>query len=61
MKSIQLLFSGIFLFGVITTNAQISTGAGGAANVLANSPSTNTNVGIGTISSGAVLDVNGKL
>jgi hypothetical protein len=42
----------IVLFGVLffnaNLNAQISTGAGGAASVLPNSSTTNTNVGIGT-------------
>jgi hypothetical protein len=61
MKSIQLLFSGIFLFGTIITNAQISTGAGGAANVLPNFPSTNTNVGIGTNNPAAKLEVVGDV
>lgn len=39
----------VALLGItISANAQISTGTGGASNVLANSPTTNTNVGIGT-------------
>jgi hypothetical protein len=61
MKSIQLLFSGVFLFGVITTNAQISTGTGGATNVFPNAPSTNTNVGIGTTNPTAKFEVIGGI
>ena len=47
-NTIKLLFLGLFLFGITATRAQISTSTGGAANVLANVPTSNTNVGIGT-------------
>ena len=54
----------IVLFGVLffnaTLNAQISTGAGGAASVLANSSTTNTNVGIGTTNPVGKLEVVGS-
>ncbi|GAA3771917.1 hypothetical protein [Flavobacterium ginsengiterrae] len=48
---------------LITTalQAQISTGTGGAANVLPNSPTSNTNVGIGTTNPSAKLEVNGDI
>ncbi|MCV9928326.1 hypothetical protein OIU83_11705 [Flavobacterium sp. LS1R49] len=62
MKKItQLLSFGIFIFGAITTNAQISTSTGGAGNVLPNSPTSNTNVGIGTTNPTATLEVNGEV
>jgi hypothetical protein len=62
MKKItQLLFSGIFILGAITTNAQISTSTGGAGSILPNSPTSNTNVGIGTINPTATLEVNGDV
>lgn len=44
MNYFILLFSCFF----ISANAQINTRTGGAINVLPNSPTTNTNVGIGT-------------
>ncbi|PIF33467.1 hypothetical protein CLU81_4081 [Flavobacterium sp. 9] len=57
-NKIGLIF---FLFSVINLNAQISTGTGGAANVLANSPTSNTNVGIGTNNPTTKLEVNGDV
>jgi uncharacterized coiled-coil protein SlyX len=55
----------ILLFGVLFFNAtliaQISTGTGGAASVLPNSPTTNTNVGIGTNNPIAKLEITGSL
>nr|WP_294926795.1 hypothetical protein [uncultured Flavobacterium sp.] len=51
-----------YLFAILlstTLNAQISTGAGGAASVLPNSTTTNTNVGIGTNSPKAKLEIEG--
>lgn len=60
MKKVTRLLSGLFLLGMtITTSAQISTATGGAANVLPNSPTTNTNVGIGTNTPTAKLEVTG--
>jgi hypothetical protein len=47
-KTIKTIFLGLFLCGITATRAQISTATGGGANVLANVPTTNTNVGIGT-------------
>ena len=52
-----LLFSCFF----ISVNGQINTGVGGAINVLPNSPTTNTNVGIGTNAPVEKLDINGNL
>ncbi len=57
----QNKLSVLFLLGItIAVNAQISTGAG-ASSVLANSPTTNTNVGIGTTNPIAKLDIAGGL
>ncbi len=53
---------GLILCGSFTTiNAQISTGAGGGASILPNSPTTNTNVGIGTTTPKGFLEVKGSL
>lgn len=57
----KLLFLGLFLFGITATSAQISTSTGGAANVLPNVPTTNTNVGIGTTNPTAKLEVIGNV
>ncbi|MCV9928319.1 centromere protein H [Flavobacterium sp. LS1R49] len=46
--SFTLLFSGIFILSSITIKAQISTSTGGSGSVLPNSPTSNSNVGIGT-------------
>jgi hypothetical protein len=56
-----LLFFGIFILSTITTNAQISTGAGGTGSILPNSPTSNTNIGIGTINPTSTLEVNGDI
>jgi hypothetical protein len=45
----------------LQASAQISTGIGGAASVLANAPTTNTNVGIGITNPTAKLQVNGDI
>lgn len=57
MNYFILLFSCFF----ISVNGQINTSAGGAINVLPNSPTTNTNVGIGTNTPVEKLDINGNL
>lgn len=53
----------LLLFGTLLcntlVNAQISTSTGGVANVLPNVPTTNTNVGIGTTTPKAKLEVVG--
>jgi hypothetical protein len=54
-----LLFFGIFILSSSTLNAQISTSIGGAGSILPNSPTSNTNVGIGTTNPTATLEVNG--
>jgi hypothetical protein len=59
-NTIKLLFLGLFLFGITATRAQISTSTGGAANVLANVPTSNTNVGIGTTTPTEKLVVRGN-
>ncbi len=52
----------VFLVGfAFSTTAQINTGAGGATAVVANAPTTNTNVGIGTNVPKSKLDVKGAL
>ncbi|MEO8238063.1 MAG: hypothetical protein ABI576_08130 [Flavobacterium sp.] len=55
-NKITILLFGALFFNTIT-NAQISTGTGGAASVLPNSPTTNTNVGIGTTNPTAKLEI----
>ena len=60
-NTIKLLFLGLFLFGITATRAQISTSTGGAANVLPNEPTANTNVGIGTTAPTEKLDVIGNI
>lgn len=54
----------IVLFGILfwntALNAQISTGSGGAASILPNSLTTNTNVGIGTTNPVGKLEVVGS-
>lgn len=61
MKKVTRLLLGLFLLGIITTNAQISTSTGGATNVLPNAPTTNTNVGIGTTNPTAKLEIAGEV
>lgn len=58
---IQIILSGSLLLSTIFTNAQISTRTGGATNVLANSPTTNTNVNIGTTNLIGKLEIAGEL
>ncbi|MFH7012561.1 hypothetical protein ACHRV5_11865 [Flavobacterium sp. FlaQc-52] len=58
-KTASKIYSGIIFLGVLTANGQISTGTGGGASILSNSPVTNTNVGIGTTNPIAKLEVNG--
>ncbi|MCG2611007.1 hypothetical protein LZZ90_05760 [Flavobacterium sp. SM15] len=54
-------FLAILLLGTgFTINAQINTSTGGSASVLPNSPTTNTNVGIGTNAPSEKLEVNGR-
>lgn len=60
-SSFILLFSGIFILSSVTVNAQISTGSDGTGSILPNSPTSNTNVGIGTTDPTATLEVNGDL
>jgi hypothetical protein len=56
----QNKLSVLFLLGItIAVNAQISTGAGGAISILPNSSTTNTNVGIGTDTPIAKLEIAG--
>lgn len=59
--SFTLTFLGIFILSTITANAQISTSTGGAGSILPNSPTSNTNVGIGTTNPTAKLEVMGSL
>lgn len=56
-NKITILVLGVLFFNTI--NAQISTGAGGAASILPNSTTTNTNVGIGTNNPKAKLEIEG--
>ncbi|WP_310379046.1 hypothetical protein [Flavobacterium sp.] len=60
-NTIKLFFLGIFLFGTTISRAQITTATGGATNVLPNSPTTNTNVGIGTNTPTEKLHVVGNI
>jgi hypothetical protein len=60
-KSTQVVLTGVLFLSTIIASAQISTRTGGSANVLANSPTTNTNVGIGTNTPKSNLDVKGNL
>lgn len=56
----KLVFSLLFGFPVLLYS-QINTRTGGSINVLPNSPTTNTNVGIGTNTPSEKLDVNGNV
>ena len=58
MKKSILFFVACFPFLVYS---QINTRTGGSINVLPNSPTTNTNVGIGTNTPSEKLDVNGNI
>lgn len=58
-KSTQFVLSGVLFLTAFIATAQINTRTGGATNVLANSPTTNTNVGIGTNTPKSKLDVEG--
>ncbi len=60
-KTTQVVLSGVLFLSTIIATAQINTRTGGATNVLANSPTTNTNVGIGTNTPKSKLDVKGNL
>jgi hypothetical protein len=61
-NTIRLLFSALLFMSISNTiEAQINTKAGGAAGVLANSPTTNTNVGIGTNTPKSNLDIKGNI
>lgn len=57
----QVVLSGVLFLSTIVATAQINTRTGGSTNVLANSPTTNTNVGIGTNTPKSKLDVKGNL
>ncbi len=58
-KSTHFVLSGVLFLTAFIATAQINTRTGGATNVLANSPTTNTNVGIGTNTPKSKLDVEG--
>lgn len=58
-NTIKLLFLGLFLFGITATRAQISTATGGTLSP--NAPTTNTNVGINTITPSEKLEVVGNI
>lgn len=58
MKNIYI--SALFL-AVFSVSGQISSGAGGAASILANNPTSNKNVGIGTTNPTSALEVNGNI
>ncbi len=47
----------VFLGSFVSSNAQISTGSGGASRVLPNSPTTNTNLGIGANTPNGKLEI----
>jgi hypothetical protein len=57
----KLVLASFILASVFQANAQLSTGTGGATNVLPNSPTSNNNVGIGTNNPTAKLEVSGGL
>ncbi|WP_456314225.1 hypothetical protein [Pseudomonas shirazensis] len=59
-KITHKIYSLTFFLIALASSAQISTG-GGAASILANVPTTNTNVGIGTNNPTAKLEVNGDI
>ena len=53
--------SFFFLFATLVCQSQINTSTGGSASVLPNSPTTNTNVGIGTNAPSQKLEVIGNI
>lgn len=57
----HVVLMGVFFLITTIVSAQISTRTGGASNVLPNSPTTNTNVGIGTNTPTAKLEVIGDV
>jgi hypothetical protein len=60
MKKITTtIYAAILFLAASELQAQISTGAGGAASILANSPTSNTNVGIGTTNPKSKLEIAG--
>lgn len=62
MKKLTLfVLLGVLFLTNIIGYSQISTSTGGAINVLANSPTTNTNVGIGTDNPTAKLEIIGTV
>lgn len=62
MKKITTtIYAAILFLAASELQAQISTGTGGAASILANSPTSNTNVGIGTTNPTAKLEVIGDI
>ncbi|GIQ58084.1 hypothetical protein Flavo103_12200 [Flavobacterium collinsii] len=62
MKNIKRkMYSALCFWIVLITNAQISTGTGGAPSILPNNPTSNTNVGIGTTNPTSALEVNGSI
>jgi len=58
-KITSTIYAAVLLLTASTLQAQISTSTGGAASVLANSPTSNTNLGIGTTSPKAKLEIAG--
>lgn len=60
-KIISTIYATVLVLTASVLQAQISTGTGGSENILANSPSSNTNVGIGTTNPSAKLEVNGDI
>lgn len=54
-------YSVLCFLVVLVANAQISAGAGGASSILPNNPTSNTNVGIGTINPTSALEINGNI
>lgn len=59
MKITKLLLTRLLFLSTCISSAQISTSTGGGANVLANVPTTNVNVGIGTNTPTGKLEVVG--
>ena len=55
------MYSALCFWIVLITNAQISTGTGGAPSILPNNPTSNANVGVGTNNPNAKLSISGSL